>query len=349
MSTPTAGRPNHAPHHNGVDLLANPEAERAVLASQMRNPDARHLIQLNLHADLFTREATREAFLAIAALITDGIPPDAATLKAALSDAALIEVETSLSEHASAANLPVYAKLLHDAHHARQVHAARAALAQQLAAGADLATLRAALSDLERIEAEGQREPEGLALERADTLTLKAVQWLWNDWLARGKLHLLAGLPGTGKTTLALALALAATVSSGGRFPDGSTAKPGRVVIWSSEDDVEDTLLPRLVANGADRSRIAFCRTVRANGKPRLFDPATDLPRLQAALQKAGDTDLVILDSLADAVTGDSHKNAEVRRALFPVTKLAEAGPLAVLGVAHLAVFTQPLEKVKLT
>jgi putative DNA primase/helicase len=181
--------------------------------------------------------------------------------------------------------------------------------------------------------AEVGKEPEGLALEHADTLTLKAVQWLWKDWLARGKLHLLAGLPGTGKTTLALALA--ATVSSGGRFPDGSTAKPGRVVIWSSEDDVEDTLLPRLVANGADRRRIAFCRTVREQGKPRLFDPATDLPLLQAALEKLGDTDLVILDSIADTVTGDSHKNAEVRRALFPVKELAEAAHLAVLGIAH--------------
>jgi putative DNA primase/helicase len=332
MSTArNAGKPHHT-------LLVNLEAERATLAGVMRSPDAptaaQNIIHLDIHLALFTRPTAREAFTAITAYLTDGIQPDAATLRATLNEAALIEVETSLQEHASAANLPIYAQLLHDAYHARQRHAARAALAKQLALGADLATLRAALSELERIDAaDPRRQPGDILLESTQLIPPQALQWLWPSWLARGKLHLLAGLPGTGKTTLALALA--ATVSSGGRFPDGSTAKPGRVVIWSSEDDVEDTIVPRLIANGADRRRIDVVRAVQDHHGQRLFDPATDLPQLQATLEKSGDTDLVILDSIADAVTGDSHKNAEVRRALFPVTKLAEAAQLAVIGVAH--------------
>jgi putative DNA primase/helicase len=336
---PTVGQPNHALRHHGVDRLVNPEAERAVngglcrLALEDLRLTSKAIVELGISVDLFTQEESRALFTAITTRIVKGVPVDLATLRNATSQAVRIEFETSLSAHASAANLPVYVQLLHNAYHARQRHVACTALAKLSTAGADLSTLRAALSELERIEAKGQQAQEGLALEHSDTLTLKAVQWLWKDWLARGKLHLLGGLPGTGKTTLALALA--ATVSSGGRFPDGSYAKPGRVVIWSSEDDVEDTLLPRLVANGADRSRIAFCRTVREKGKQRLFDPATDLPLLQAALEKLGDTDLVILDSIADTVTGDSHKNAEVRRALFPVKELAEAAHLAVLGIAH--------------
>ena len=45
----------------------------------------------------------------------------------------------------------------------------------------------------------------------------EVIRWLWDGWLARGKLHVMAGAPGTGKTTIALALA--ATISTGGRFP----------------------------------------------------------------------------------------------------------------------------------
>lgn len=335
------GTGSHAPQNNGVDLLVNPEAERAVngqlcrLALDDLRLTAKAIVEQGISVDLFTQEESRALFTAITTRIAQGVPVDLATLGNATSQAVRIEFETSLSAHASAANLPVYVKLLHNAYHARQRHAACTALAKLSAAGADLSTLRAALSDLERIEAaNGQPPPEGVILESTALIQPKAIQWLWHSWLAMGKLHILGGLPGTGKTTLALALA--ATVSSGGRFPDGSYAQPRRVVIWSSEDDAEDTIVPRLIANGADRSR---CHIVRAfqdqRGKRRPFDPSKDLPQLQATLEKSGDTGLMILDSLADAVTGDSHKNAEVRRALFPVKELAEAAHLAVLGVAH--------------
>ena len=82
------------------------------------------------------------------------------------------------------------------------------------------------------------------------------IRWLWDGWLSRGKLHVMAGAPGTGKTTIALALA--AAVSTGGRFPDGSKCEASSVLVWSGEDDPKDTLLPRLLAMGADRSRIFF-------------------------------------------------------------------------------------------
>src|SRR5512143_3769974 len=59
-----------------------------------------------------------------------------------------------------------------------------------------------------------------LCLTRGDEITPEPVQWFWRNWLARGKLHVLAGTAGTGKTTLALAMA--ATVTIGGRWPDGT-------------------------------------------------------------------------------------------------------------------------------
>ena len=58
-------------------------------------------------------------------------------------------------------------------------------------------------------------------LTRADTVKIAAVRWLWPDWLARGKLHLIAGTPGTGKTTIALAAAATLTRGERGRTGRG--------------------------------------------------------------------------------------------------------------------------------
>src|SRR4030095_3261387 len=85
---------------------------------------------------------------------------------------------------------------------------------------------------------------------RADTIKPEAVTWLWDGFLAGGKLNIVAGAPGTGKTTLALAIA--ATLTIGGRWPDGTRAAIGDVLIWSGEDSPGDTLVPRLIATGAD-------------------------------------------------------------------------------------------------
>src|SRR5271166_4513277 len=76
----------------------------------------------------------------------------------------------------------------------------------------------------------------------------EAIDWLWPDWLARGKLHIIAGRPGTLKTTAALSLA--AAITSGGQWPDGEPATAGVVIIWSGEDAINDTLLPRFIAAG---------------------------------------------------------------------------------------------------
>ena len=88
-------------------------------------------------------------------------------------------------------------------------------------------------------------------LIRGDAITLEPVRWLWSGFLPAGMLTILGGAPGCGKTTIALSLA--ATVTRGGVWPDGSRCtQAGDVLIWSGEDAPEDTLAPRLVAAGAD-------------------------------------------------------------------------------------------------
>ncbi len=175
--------------------------------------------------------------------------------------------------------------------------------------------------------------PDGVVLSRGSDLTPEPIQWLWPGWLALGKLHILAGPPGQGKTTIAMAAA--ATVSLGGVWPDGVRCDQGNILVWSGEDDAADTLLPRLMANGADRDRCYFVEATRENGEPRPFDPAADMSQLLAAVERIGGIRLLIVDPVVSAVSGDSHKNAEVRKSLQPLVDLAKVCNCAVLGITH--------------
>ena len=185
-----------------------------------------------------------------------------------------------------------------------------------------------------KLQAVEQRcHDDGVVLVCAATLKPEPIAWLWRDWLALGKLHVLAGAPGQGKTTIAIALA--ATVTIGGRWPDGTRCSPANVLIWSGEDDPADTLLPRLLAMGADVSRIYFVDGTRIEGKVQSFDPARDLVQLTAEAERIGSVALLIVDPVVSAVAGDSHKNTEVRRALQPLVDLGARLGAAVLGISH--------------
>jgi putative DNA primase/helicase len=181
----------------------------------------------------------------------------------------------------------------------------------------------------------------------ADVRT-EPVRWLWPGWIAAGKLAIIGGAPGCGKTTIALALA--AVVSRGGVFPDGSRCTlPGNVLIWSGEDDPADTLKPRLLAAGADVSRCHFIDGTRDEEGARPFDPAQDMAGLDEAAQRLGDVRLLIADPIVSAVAGDSHKNAEVRRGLQPMVDFAIRHGCAVLGVTHFTKGTSgrdPVERI---
>lgn len=159
------------------------------------------------------------------------------------------------------------------------------------------------------------------------------VRWLWQNWLAMGKLHILAGAPGQGKTTIALTLA--AAVTSGGRWPDGSRCPSGNVLIWSGEDDPADTLLPRLLAAGADRNRCYFVRGTEVGGEVQSFDPARDMAAMEQQAQVIGGIKLLVVDPVVSAVAGDGHKNNEVRRSLQPLVDLASRLGAAVVGISH--------------
>lgn len=163
----------------------------------------------------------------------------------------------------------------------------------------------------------------------------QSIEWLWNGWLAAGKLEVLAGPPGVAKTTIAVTLA--ATMTIGGRWPDGSRAPVGSVLIWSGEDDPSDTLAPRLIAAGADMSKVYFVGSVSDGEDHQTFDPAIHLEALTERARQIGDVKLVIVDPIVSAVQGDSHKNTEVRRALQPLVELGAETGACILGITHFA------------
>jgi len=96
-----------------------------------------------------------------------------------------------------------------------------------------------------------------LKIHTFDEISEEKVAWLWKPYIAFGKITVIQGDPGNGKTTLALAVA--ALVSKRRKMPTGNAPTfIGNVIYQSGEDNPQDTLKPRLVACGADCSKIAF-------------------------------------------------------------------------------------------
>ena len=169
----------------------------------------------------------------------------------------------------------------------------------------------------------------------------KPVSWLWPGRIARGKVTMIAGDPGLGKSQITASIA--AIVTTGGSWPvDRGQAEVGDVLFLSAEDDPADTLRPRLEAAGADLRRVhiidAVSRGYTGDGdhKTRTFSLDADLRVLEAELAKRGNVAAVVIDPIS-AYLGkvDSHKNAEVRALLAPLGDLAARHNVAIIAVSH--------------
>lgn len=190
---------------------------------------------------------------------------------------------------------------------------------------------------------------QGIPRKPGTEFELQKIEWLWPGWLARKKLHLFAGAKAAGKSTIAFDLM--ARMSIGGQWPDGSPAPLGDVLIWSGEDGIEDTILPRFVAAGGDLARVYPIKTVVTAGGSRPFDPSTDIAALIDFAMQLPDPLLVVIDPVVLVLPSgsDSHKNSETRRGLQPLVEFAERRGVALIGITHFTKGTgdrDPIERI---
>ena len=188
----------------------------------------------------------------------------------------------------------------------------------------------------DRKATEPAKQSAALQIVNMSTIKPQAINWLWYGWLPLGKMTILAGAGGCGKTNLSLALI--ATITTGGNFPDGSKCENvGKVLIYSTEDDPADTLLPRLIANGADVNKIDIITGGRINdkGENEPFDPSKDFPKIEEHIKDNPDVKLLMIDPIVSAVGGDMNKANDVRKSLQPLVDLANEYKFAVLGITH--------------
>ncbi|HEY3351174.1 MAG TPA: AAA family ATPase [Thermoanaerobaculia bacterium] len=161
------------------------------------------------------------------------------------------------------------------------------------------------------------------------------VSWLWDGRIPLGKLTLLDGDPGLGKSTLALEVA--ARLTRGERLPGGGLAEVSSVLILSAEDGLGDTIRPRLEAAGADVSRVFAIQGVSDSEGEEEFPCLRHVTEIEEAI-RAHAARLLIVDPLMAYLGGETNSwhDQDVRRALAPVAAMAERTGAAVLIIRHL-------------
>jgi hypothetical protein len=175
-----------------------------------------------------------------------------------------------------------------------------------------------------------------IGLVCAADVQMRPIEWLWSNHLARGKLTILSGPSDLGKSQISIDWA--ARLSNGGEWPDGDGAPIGNAIILSSEDAIEDTIVPRL--NGADAKLervhlLSFVKTT--DGADCTFSLQQDLQQLGEKIRAIGNVLLVIIDPVTSYMGSkiDSHRTTDVRAVLEPLSKFAEHHRVAVLLISH--------------
>ena len=159
------------------------------------------------------------------------------------------------------------------------------------------------------------------------------IKWLWKNRIPEGKLSLIVGDPGIGKSFFTIFMA--AHVTTGKPWP-GSFApiEVGKVLMLSAEDGLVDTVRPRADAAGADAKKIYV---IEGYKEGRLLNLSRNLDKLEDALKEDRKIKLIVIDPLS-AYLGrtDTHRDSEVRQTLAPLSFLAEKYGVAIIGILHL-------------
>ena len=169
---------------------------------------------------------------------------------------------------------------------------------------------------------------EKLEIIRMSEIQVREVEWLWYPYIPFGKLTIIQGDPGEGKTTFALRLA--AACSTGRPMPGMESLSPFNVIYQSAEDGLEDTIKPRLTEAGADQERVINIR-----------EDKRSLHLLDSRIEKAivqCDAKLLILDPLQGYLGEriDMNRANEIREVMKAIGQVAQRTGCAIVLVGHL-------------
>jgi hypothetical protein len=170
-------------------------------------------------------------------------------------------------------------------------------------------------------------------LTPASSIKVRPVRWLWEGRLALGTLALLGGREGIGKTTLAYTVAADVTR---GNLPGVYAGQPKAVIVAATEDAWAETIVPRLMAAGADLDLVYRVDVIDTNGLQSELSLPRDVVDLETQIL-AVDAAMILLDPLMSRLDSklDTHKDAEVRLALEPIVAIANRTRTTVLGIIH--------------
>jgi hypothetical protein len=177
--------------------------------------------------------------------------------------------------------------------------------------------------------------PSGILLPLSiNCVETKPVTWLWPGVIPIGKVTLLAGDPGRGKSLISLDIA--ARVSTGSGWPvAGEPSHAGRVLILSAEDDVADTIRPRLEAAGANLNKVHFLSN--HFGEPAFtVQLPRDLAYLRNLLRSMKDVRLLVVDPLMAFVGQGFAANQGIRALVSEAQQLAAEAGAALIFITHL-------------
>ena len=177
----------------------------------------------------------------------------------------------------------------------------------------------------------------GVRMTRALDVEPREIDWLWAGRVPLGMMTMFAGDPKLGKSFVTLAMA--AALSRGLPLPlSDRPNRPGSTILMSAEDDPARTIVPRLIAAGADLAKVHILESiVRANGDESLPTLRADIRAITTAATRLGDCRLIVIDPVSAYLSGvDDNRNAVLRGVLTPLNKLAERLGAAVVLISHL-------------
>ncbi|MBV9240092.1 MAG: AAA family ATPase [Xanthobacteraceae bacterium] len=205
-------------------------------------------------------------------------------------------------------------------------------LQSSIAEFASVETVLALLPRFQAIAAAAKAAPVPELISGSE-LTDHPAEWVWPGRIARGKLTLIGGAPGSGKTTLAMDMI--GRVTTGADWPCEEGVAPKGSVLLIAPQSHPDTFVPRLKAAGADLARLHTLRTVKEGARSRRFNLEKDITTLDPLISGIKDLQMIVIDAV-DVPAGRGRAAAREAGALFDaLAELAQRHNVAVLAIAH--------------